>query len=912
VLQRFLKSVLAIGLLCGGLEVAGPAEFPFVAVGFEPASAAVAQQSSQQFCLWYTEAPYREIARRIRTANRCPAPPVAPQAAIGRSCAHGGTFTYTGNDGTGWWYVSKCNPGPPGRPSGLRCVSSVSSIELSWAGVDRADAYQVSRDRGEKWIDSAGSRHSFAGLVAGTEHVLWVQAGALVNGALVWGPTAVKTCYTLPLAPVAHCGAATVSSVSWNWDPVDGATGYEYRYASGSDGVVLGASPSREPISATANSRFGLKPGAGTGFFVRAVNNAGASVEDFQRCSTLPAAGLPPVPGIPKPHCGTATASSITYRWRSVLGTGYYEVKHSGTDGNWERHDASSNIGTVLFTRTDLSADTNETLEVRAVSRTGSSQPSRKTCSTLPAPPSALSVACAASTNGTPEISMSWSYTAGARYQAALRRAGQPALHDEIHRGTKLSLTVAAKQGWIYQARVRVESPTGWTDWTDWSPQTACPISCPTVGGKICVTKGMYDGLRSSTSQIVSDNANNNKCSQKMTQESLMAVMLSIPLWELGEGKKDLAHSPMALGRSDNVVARASDLNNIKLYSHMTRTGHKRAHWNKGVGPWQLDNLQDTGAGVNTLVLNHAERADLEHGGHQTTLYFYWMHCSGGMSNVWQKAHGKWHGCKYKTGTDRSDITKNRCKETYDTLYNASSQSLNAGKIHIVEDLADTSGGIQERQCRWGESEDVMVCYLYNVGWAEGHIPGRPSPESPGTTAASLEGGDFLNAYTPVSAAFLSFTDTVTHKDNSDNHTRYAVWPAEWPESTTTMAWPQTTVSGEDSLTIMRAVPKSSDARKSPQCHIPRPQVTREDSWSDSDYADQVATAIENALSLLYQTPPNPPCFKVNKPAAAGTGPEGWFDNTIDGKDLQVRNCLSTPLPGTTFCQWTSLNSDPP
>ncbi|MYA75129.1 MAG: hypothetical protein F4Y27_10670, partial [Acidimicrobiaceae bacterium] len=47
----------------------------------------------------------------------------------------------------------------------------------------------------------------------------------------------------------------------------------------------------------------------------------------------------------------------------------------------------------------------------------------------------------------------------------------------------------------------------------------------------------------------------------------------------------------MTLSRGDNMVNRGGDSNNIQLYSHMTLNGYKQAHWNPGVGLWQLDNF---------------------------------------------------------------------------------------------------------------------------------------------------------------------------------------------------------------------------------------------------------------------------------------------------------------------------------
>ena len=178
---------------------------------------------------------------------------------------------------------------------------------------------------------------------------------------------------------------------------------------------------------------------------------------------------------------------------------------------------------------------------------------------------------------------------------------------------------------------------------------------------------------------------------------------------------------------------------------------------------------------------------------------------------------------------------------------------------------------------------------------------------------ARQSGGGGANPYTPEAAPFISFTDTTT---SSDFSTKYAVWPKSWPSSSSGLAWPTTTAagSGEAAKTVIRAVKASGGARFSPY---------NDDSDLDhkgiahhglmklaSETVAQYEARIEAKIATLHGGP-----LTVNNSAdnyglnTDGQGPEGWFDSTVNGHDLQIYNCAGTIGDTLIEACWVSTNA---
>ena len=142
-MKRVVVSLSAVVVLAAGLVFSSSVSDHFSAVLPVVGPNDVAEGQAQQVCVWYTEAPHVELARRNRVNGSCPTPPVVPHSTATTACANGGAWKHTGNDGTGWWYVSVC--GPPAA-TGLTCSASSSRITLRWGDVTEASRYRVSKD----------------------------------------------------------------------------------------------------------------------------------------------------------------------------------------------------------------------------------------------------------------------------------------------------------------------------------------------------------------------------------------------------------------------------------------------------------------------------------------------------------------------------------------------------------------------------------------------------------------------------------------------------------------------------------------------------------------------------------------------------------------------------------------------
>ena len=367
-------------------------------------------------------------------------------------------------------------------------------------------------------------------------------------------------------------------------------------------------------------------------------------------------------------------------------------------------------------------------------------------------------------------------------------------------------------------------------------------------------------------------------------------MMLAISAWELNGGDTSKALAPMTLSRGDNMVNRKGDSSNIQLYSHMTLSGYKRAHWNPGVGLWQLDYFTEPNAQVDALRYGHAERADVDKGGYEVAKLIRYQYCNN------MNPYGRWFAC-----------TGGKCQSTHNARYNSTADSFQA---EIIDGLGDPTGGTRQRLCRWGTEGLEMTCYLYDLNLKEGHENVDCCPA--GTPYTSAYTGAY-NPYTPQAAPFISFTDTTTYRGMD---TKFAVWPKSWPLSSTGLVWPTTTAagSGETAKTIIRAVRTAENARFSPYNDdgdldnkgIAYHGLTKQSGETVSQYEAR----IEAKIAQLNGGP-----LTVNNSADNfgldddGPGPEGWFDSLVNGRDLQMYNCPGTIGDELMEACWVSTNA---
>ena len=224
-------------------------------------------------------------------------------------------------------------------------------------------------------------------------------------------------------------------------------------------------------------------------------------------------------------------------------------------------------------------------------------------------------------------------------------------------------------------------------------------------------TDGTYFGTRSAAQQAVDERS----CSGLSTNR-LLAIMLSIPVHEISGGSSTYNPSPMVLSRWDGW----SNSKNRSLYSHTEYGSYKRAHWNPGVGLWQLDTWQDT------LHLNHGQRAHTKTGGVYVARYLRDGYCAG-TSALKSRLNNNWFGCQ-----------TNKCYNTYIDMYNG-------GSLKITRTSGgEWDGGVKSRKCRWGSSSTEWTCYHYDINNRQGSMD-----------TSDLNGD---GSRTPLADDFLSFT----------------------------------------------------------------------------------------------------------------------------------------------------------
>ena len=264
--------------------------------------------------------------------------------------------------------------------------------------------------------------------------------------------------------------------------------------------------------------------------------------------------------------------------------------------------------------------------------------------------------------------------------------------------------------------------------------------------------------------------------------------MLAIPVHEV-TGTPALAASPMTLSRADGWDTIPGENNGLYSHNDWRKDGYERAHWNPGVGMWQIDDKL-------TTELNHAERANTAIGGLIAAKHLRNSYCGGSTSGT-SEAKLKvglmsWYGC-WEKKTDKSsgkDKIIHKCFETYPKIFvdsDSSGSGLEALRV-LKTAGSDIDGGVQDRSCRWGPSGKVFNCYLYNVeknaGYREGDMPVY-TPE-----------GNGKESPTPLAAPLISFTDPFTN-------IRYAVFPRS------------TALYGIHDKTIIKAAAVDTDARVS-------------------------------------------------------------------------------------------------
>ena len=175
-----------------------------------------------------------------------------------------------------------------------------------------------------------------------------------------------------PQAPATPTGlrvsANTADSITWTWDPVEGATAYDVQLSA--DEVF----DDTDAIVTTAETSYtvtGLSAESGRHLRVRAVaGTADAPAVSAWSSHVTGMSAMPPPPPAPAGlHVSATTPDSITWTWTAVGGATAYEVQVSA-DEVFDDTDAIATTTETSYTVTGLSPESGRHLRVRAVAGT--------------------------------------------------------------------------------------------------------------------------------------------------------------------------------------------------------------------------------------------------------------------------------------------------------------------------------------------------------------------------------------------------------------------------------------------------------------------------------------------------------------------------------------------------------------
>ena len=803
---------------------------------------------------------------------------------------------------------------PLPAPTDLTCSVASNAISFSWEMVDGATGYTAklqlavagSLQTTEPITGKRNIRFVFTGLSPSTWYYLSVHATK--NG--VSGYFAGKYCRTGVAVAPPVCSGATSSTVTLRWStrPYVG-TWYAARVvpnARSTDGRSVSAVPSAS-TQTTLFSRLTANTSYQFDFWWKTDWGSWNQIQPNVTCTTFGPA-----------QCGAITDTTVQLKWNDRTGVYNWFLAKEVSDSTYE-----DERSLPAATRETVFSNLSPNIEYSFLFRWKASPNGQwtqvlpsATCRTTVAASSLVAPEVDCETVTSDSVTVSWGRVDDA---ARYRYRTTPGSTDWT---TTTAREVAISDLSAFTSHTVEVQPGTAGEWSDNTGTAVCTtISDPvTSGGKYRVLKEVYEGVHHSVSLAVDERPG--ACgaySNADAKKRLAAIMLSIPVHEVLGGFTSTGDSaantvanaaghPMVLSRSDTL----SRADNIRFFSHLKVGDYERAFWNPGVGLWQLDNLN-----AEVLNQNHAERVDPSQGGLAAAKFILEEFC-GDETSYLTKTHARWVACWESRERDDDDIPD--CYESYLELYNRGG----AFNVHVVDQA--TSGGIEERKCRWGDSGEEVDCYLFHTNpYSNNEATGcAPSSfwavTSVHTVSKCSEGtvtSSNLRGFTPLAGSFVSLTSMYMEGPEDDPwkySTRYAVWPAVWPETSETMVWPTESVasaegavdpcltSGDSCITLIKAVPRGVKSRVSPQ----------------GDMNLKVPTNVDKHCSEDLGAARTIPCNRFT--AFSGTiksesnhGPEGWYDDTIDydntgtQRDLQVYDCKLVDLTGVQ-CGFVSVN----
>lgn len=274
-----------------------------------------------------------------------------------------------------------------GTPSNLKANADNSSIVLSWNPVANATGYEVEVD-GVATDNGDETTCIHNGLLPNTTHTYRVRAKRDTEVSEWTEPLAVNT--FLLQTPKELTANSDETSMTINWQPIEGATSYELDF----DGSVITGIPETTYLAE------GLEQNSQHEIKVRAVSEGGNSNWStvLIKSTKFTSGNVPKVSAIAK-------KTSVSVMWNKIDGATSYDVEADGV--------VTSNVNALTYTSKGLQAGTKHTYRVRANNSSGAGDwGSVFTVSTLPQGP-VIPSNVVSSSNMT-SILISWDKVAGA------------------------------------------------------------------------------------------------------------------------------------------------------------------------------------------------------------------------------------------------------------------------------------------------------------------------------------------------------------------------------------------------------------------------------------------------------------------------------------------------------------------
>ena len=526
--------------------------------------------------------------------------------------------------------------------TGLSCgAATISSVALNWEPRTNVRYWYAARAVPGGYTDGrtldGTQTTTFTGLAKGTSYVLrlWWWDGSNWNE-VTPSPVCSTTLVAAPEITDHRTGGTTLTV---EWDPVEGAEVYQAKYqtrqpqgASGSSGssragqwvVVVSTGTFHTFTDLTPGTEYTVEIRAGISSSLHQCPRGFDFSVEFPWCWS---GQIPNFQTTAPAECTTSTLNSVTISWKDPQDQFNWRVRRITGDNQFADPKTFAKGGATSARYTGLQAGTDYEFEVSK--RAGSTgewddhTPSLH-CSTRSSNPEITQCPQAADTEGT----IRWTPNGAIAYRIASN--GRAANPNWIVTDASSYTFTGLAEGTTYNVIVQAWNASGWSTGTPICTLKTLP-SIPTdslvvsPARKRHFTKGTVKGVLYASGRAIYDRSPPGSKSTEqvscgattnVTKNQLAAIMLSIPVHEASQSLySSTAPSPMILGRADNLsnqqILHEGEWKSLnqRLFSHMDTAGYSRAHWSAGVGLWQLDIF---GA---ARGLNHAERADIIDGG---------------------------------------------------------------------------------------------------------------------------------------------------------------------------------------------------------------------------------------------------------------------------------------------------------